>query len=265
MNSFTGFALSLPRIRPRCPDLRRFVAISLCAAGLGIATAVAAAETTDGRLTYGADSPHWLRAVGRLRVPGLRRIDGRNAHLVEDCSATLVAPPGARSSDIIVTAWHCLEDYRDLSREIVFTLLPGTADSHASEAVRLETGGSMHADWAILRLRQPVPAELVRPLQFNPLRADPERGVAMAGYSRDLGEGGERLSYDPQCRVLNQPVGSSHTDCAAAKGASGGAVVQSGADGVARLTGVISAGDGAGFSVYVPVAGFRAHLARLLQ
>jgi hypothetical protein len=212
-----------------------------------------------------ARSPDWLRAVGRLQVPGLRRIEGRSAHLVEDCSATLVAPPGASRSDIIVTAWHCLEHYRDLSRSIVFTLLPGTDDSHASEAVRLDAGGGMHADWAIMRLRQPVPADLVRPLQVSPRRADPARWITMAGYSRDLGEGGERLSYDPGCRVLAQPDASSHTDCVATRGASGGAVVQSGEDGIPRLTGVISAGDSAGFSVFVPVAGFHRQLSRFLR
>jgi hypothetical protein len=81
----------------------------------------------------------------------------------------------------------------------------------------------------------------------------------MAGYSRDqgIGEGGRRLSFDPACLITARAPASSASNCRAHKGASGGAVMQLSAAGTPLLSGVISEGDGAGLSTFVPVAAFR--------
>ena len=79
----------------------------------------AAAAHSDPRRGLSATSPDWLLAVGALDVPVQQPIEGRLVHLREDCSATLVTREGAGAANIIVTAWHCLEDYRDLSRPIM--------------------------------------------------------------------------------------------------------------------------------------------------
>ena len=83
------------------------------------------AATAEQRIAYSPDSPVWLQAVGKLRVPGSQLKDGRRKHRLEDCSATLIAAtPASREADVVITAWHCLEFYNDLSRPILFTLLP---------------------------------------------------------------------------------------------------------------------------------------------
>jgi hypothetical protein len=233
-----------------------------------LAITVAAGDASgDPRQAYSDDSPGWLRAVGRLSVPGSRIDDGRRSHRLEDCSATLVAPEASDRADTIVTAWHCLEYYNDLSRPITFTLLPGRRGELTREAYRLGDGGGMHADWAILRLYRPVPAEAVAPLSVAVDSVDLALPVIMAGYSRDdgLGEGGRRLTFDPACRITVQTPARSDTDCRAHKGASGGAVIQVSREGVPHFSGVISSGDGESTSIFVPVTLFQAALRQALR
>jgi hypothetical protein len=212
-------------------------------------------------------APDWLRAVGKLQVPGIRFRDGRRSHNLEDCSATLIAAPAAPQADLILTAWHCLAYYTDLSKSITFTLLPDSSAGVTREAVRLADGGGMHADWAILRLRETVTADRARALVVSADRGDPSYQIAMAGFSRDPGTGGHgaHLSYDPGCNITSQLPRSTESDCAAHKGASGGAVVQTLPGRDPQLLGVISQGDGEGVSTYVPVSVFRAEVEARLR
>ncbi len=221
--------------------------------------AATSGASEDSRLRYSPTSPDWLRAIGQLTVPGIRLENGYARHHTERCSATLVAAPGASHASVIVSAWHCLEDYEDLSQRIMFTLLPASGAPLAIEAIRYTDGGGMAADWALLRLRQPVPVARVPALQLHPQQADPALPVVMAGYSRDSGTGanGEQLSYDPNCRITAADSRSGDSDCRAYKGASGGAVVQLTKAGAPLLSGVISEGNSVDYSRYVPVSAFR--------
>ena len=118
----------------------------LCALLLSIASISAppaVATESDTREVFGPGSPAWLRAVGRLQVPASRYWDGRTEHHLEDCSATLVSVPGRRSANTVVTAWHCLEFYRDLSRPINFSAQDGDGQWHSRQAYRLADGGGM--------------------------------------------------------------------------------------------------------------------------
>ena len=221
--------------------------------------AAVAGPDEDSRQVQTASSPAWLAAVGRLQVPGSKFSDGRRRHHREDCSATLVARRPGDRSDTIVTAWHCLEFYHDLSKPIRF-LLPGeTMTGAGREAYRVADGGGMRADWAILRLHSAVPRRLAQAVLVDSDPADPQRPISMAGYSRDdgIGAGGERLTFDLDCSISRQQSHSSESDCWAYKGASGGAVVQLSTEGVPVLRGVISQGNGAGFSSYVPTGHIR--------
>lgn len=263
-------------IRLQCapaPGHSRWLAVILLVALLpGPALSGEEVARLDSRRAYTTTAPTWLRAVGRLTVPGSKYRDGHRSHYLEDCSATLVGRPGASQADTLVTAWHCLEFYGDLSRPILFTLLPGVGESGTKpplerEAFRLADGGGMHADWAILRLYRPVPAHATTALLVHPGAPDPVRSISMAGYSRDPGLGmhGKQLTFDPDCLITRQGQDSSDSNCSAYKGASGGAVVQLMADGQPRFSGVVSEGDSASFSTFVPVAEFRRTLEQLLR
>lgn len=218
-----------------------------------------AAGATDSREVFSGESHAWLRAVGKLQVPGQRYQGGQRSHYTEDCSATLVARPGRKRADTIITAWHCLEWYGDLSKPITFTVVSLSGETLRLEAYRLGDGGGMHADWAILRLRATVPDTDVAALQIHPQVADPDLPVTMAGFSGDEGMGndGLALTFDPGCAITAQDRNLGDTDCTAFKGASGGAVVQLSSAGEPKMCGVISQGNGEGRSTFVPVSGFR--------
>lgn len=228
---------------------------------------LAGAVWAEERTALNEDSPAWLSAVGKLTVPGGRYRNGRRSHNREDCSGTLLASANGRRADLVLTAWHCLEYYDDLSRAIIFTLLPDSAQPIPLEAYRVADGGGMHADWALLKLYRPVDANEVQGLLPHLERADVTRPITMAGYSGDegLGAGGTALTYHSECRITQQELRESESDCQAYKGASGGAVVQLSTQGEARVSGVISRGDSESVSIYVPVAGFRGPLNRFLN
>ncbi|MEH6518371.1 MAG: trypsin-like serine protease [Halioglobus sp.] len=223
------------------------------------------------REIYNESSPEWLQSVGRLDVPGIKYANGHRVHHRENCSATLVGSPGKRAS-YIVTAWHCLEFYRDLSHTITFNLDVSGDEKLILEVRPIIDGGSMNADWAILELveRTPHPDQ-----PFGLVLAGSEAGsdavhsktLSMAGYSRDpgLGASGAALTYHANCESITQGKYSTSSNCQAYKGASGGAVVTYSQSGAALFTGVISEGDSEGTSTFVPVSNFRSVLNRYIR
>lgn len=227
----------------------------------------ATATAADDRQVYSGETYRWLGAIGKLEVPGQRLRDGRTSHYIEDCSATLVGHPDSGSASTIITAWHCLEFYSDLSKPISFTLNPHQDEPILREAYRLVDGGSMDADWAILRLYRAIPAGQVHALHIDTARANPRRAIIMAGYSRDdgVGAGGQHLSFDPACLITRQYPTSSDTNCTAYKGASGGAAIQLSSAGTPLVYGVISQGNGAGLSTFIPAHGFSSAIRQHLK
>jgi len=203
------------------------------------------AALTEPRQTVDASSPAWLQSVGRLTVPGHRTVQGEQLHLQEDCSATLIAPR------TILSAWHCLENYRDLSRDIIFTLSHPSGE-YQLRARRLADGGGMSADWSLLRLERPLPRVETVPVSTQ-ATGSLEGELSLAGYSGDpeLGAGGEQLTWQADCRITANEWYRVATNCLAFKGASGGPAVKDGA-----IIGVVSAGDSQGITYFAPSAGF---------
>ncbi len=232
-----------------------------------VALLLAGAAHADDRVVRSADGPAWLYAVARLEIPGSRYVDGRHRHHLETCSATLLADPSSDGRPLLLTAWHCLEYYNDLSRPLRVSLETVAGEMLVRDAFRLADGGGMHADWALLGLRGRLPERSLPRLPLATQRENRERPVSMAGYSRDpgLGRNGTTLTWDPDCRITAQSRHSTATDCHAHKGASGGAVVQVDDAGRSYLAGVISQGDGAGYSGFVPVTRLRGAVAAFLR
>lgn len=208
----------------------------------------------------GADEPAPIPGLGRLLVPAVRYENGYPVHYDERCSATAVAPAGERTSTLIISAWHCLEDYRDLSRPLLFE----SRREGVARASPLLTGGSMYSDWALLRVDKalseflPLPeAKAVDPPGAEPRSVDssPAEGssLLMAGFPR----GAERPGTAPlirRCAIVGRDGPDCRSDCVLRKGASGGAVVSG--EGAPSYLGVISRGDGESQSIFVPVARF---------
>jgi V8-like Glu-specific endopeptidase len=203
------------------------------------------AAQADPRQQFTAQSPSWLSAVGKLTVPGQRFEQGERLHYREDCTATLIG------TQTILTAWHCLEYYGDVSHDIVFTL--PYANRHDSwRARRLADGGGMRADWALLRLDRPISDITPVPVRME-FQTSVNAPVSIAGYSRDdgLGAGGKILTWQSACSITGNEDYRVATNCLAYKGASGGPALFEGA-----IIGVVSAGDGQGQTYYAPSSSF---------
>ena len=191
-----------------------------------------------------------LRSVGRLLVPAIRYRNGYAQHFDEQCSGTLVQPSaGAARSDLVLSAWHCVEHYRDTSRPLLFV----SAAGQQRHARLLASGGSMFSDWVLLRLESALPDPVAIALGGN----SAQQRLLMAGYPR--GEQGEKrpLQRAVDCRVTGRDQNDQRSDCVLNKGASGGAVFS------ARdlsLLGVISRGDGVSQSIFVPVSRFQSRI-----
>ena len=233
----------------RCPAIlpAMRVAASIVISALWLAAGQSA--TSSERAAYTSSAPPWLRAVGQLTVPGYETVDGERRHREENCSASLVGP------ETVLTAWHCFEFYRDLSRDALFTL-PLAPRPRQVAARRLTDGGGMSADWALLRLQQPI--EDVTPIPVGRYRNTLDSAtLVLAGFARDqwLGDGGRNLTWEANCRQTANERYRVGTDCVTFKGASGGAVVSEG-----KLVGVISAGDGEGVTYFAPSSLFMLNL-----
>jgi len=216
----------------------------------------------DRRLPVADDAPTWLLAVGRLAIPTSRVENGRRRHYDERCSGTLLAPPDGGDAQFVLSAWHCLEYYTDLSRTIRFELAGLAGEVLERRARAVASGGGMAADWALLQLDPPIPAGRGATAELDGREVAAGSRLAMAGFSGDpgLGAGGERLTYDPACRVTGLSGPDRLTDCLAYKGASGGGAFHGG-----RLVGVLSRGDSQGRSIYVPTARFLPAVTRRLR
>lgn len=210
--------------------------------------------SSEPRQQVSATSPAVLMSVGRLLVPGRRFEEGHQRHYRESCSATLLASADGNPASLILTAWHCLEHHTDLTDDITFAIRSKSGDNLRRRVKPLSSGGGMHADWALMRLQEPIPVAMARAATLaGEGTPGPGSAVIMAGYSRDggLGSAGKVLTFHRNCRVLARSDDDIATDCLAYRGASGGAVFSVGND---RLLGVISRGDSRQSSIFVPLS-----------
>jgi hypothetical protein len=185
-----------------------------------------------------------LQAVGQLLIPTVHFESGYRRHFNERCTATLVTPGRDSNSPLLLTAWHCLEYYRDLSRPILFE----HANGSLVEARQRASGGSMRDDWALLELREALPGAI----PLLPVEVATGTAVMMAGFSRQHGKDSPPLTLDRNCSVTSREGEDLGTDCHARRGASGGPVFSAVAP--RRYLGIVSRGDSAALSIFVPVS-----------
>lgn len=198
-----------------------------------------------------------LQTVGRLLVPNVRYENGYARHFDERCSATLVSlRANAPQSRFILSAWHCVEHYRDLSRTLMFKK-PGAA---ARNARIIASGGNMQNDWALLRLDKPLTNPMfIHDTGMRLQDATPD--LVMAGFPRDQPEAVSPVLVSG-CTNTGVAGDDLRSSCVIARGASGGAVFAKSdtPDGDLVMVGIISRGDSETVSIYVPVARFRSRL-----
>ena len=198
------------------------------------------AQTTDPRTPLPAHTRPWHEAIGHLQVP-ITRFEAA----VDATSPNTARPPAfTRTHPIFVTAWHCLDGYDALLRPMLLTI--GQREPVPMRV--LASGGSMSADWALLRTNEPV-----EDLHWIPLSADPlhigtkisAAGIAPIEISSDqrarTPSTQRRLLIHAECEVTDAYSNNGISNCVARPGASGGAILSRTHSGSVRLSGVISA------------------------
>lgn len=207
-----------------------------------------------------------LQSVGKLLVPNVRYENGYARHFDERCSATLVSGEAeAMESRLILSAWHCIEYYRDLSKTLIYEQ-PG----HPPVSARiLVAGGSMRDDWVLLRLAKALPNPIPLPISTSTLsepRSATQNGqLIMVGYPID-GEAERARVVVSNCVHTPSSGRDRGSSCVIERGASGGAVFAGNTPlgEQPEYLGVISRGDRKSLSIYVPINRFRKRLAGYL-
>jgi len=201
----------------------------------------------DARQRLHSDSPSYLYSLGKLIIPSEKQIDGQRQHYNEDCSATLLQTK--RNKSIVLSSWHCVENYHNLGRDIIFRHLNADSQWREHVAFILKSGQSMRNDWVILQLEQPIASNNTAAVEITTLSS---QSYVAAGFSGDqtVGLSGEVLTYQNDCQVSQHALNDDQItlNCWAFKGASGGAIFSAG-----KLVGIISQGDNEGRISYVPM------------
>ena len=210
--------------------------------------------------------PSWTESVGRLIIPSNIIEKGQHLSFKETCSASLISKKGSHSSRFILTAWHCFENYSDISRPIHFEIKDLKGNIISRIAYRRSNGGGMHADWAILKLDKEVKRSMVKPIEYMTPDTSVGGSISIAGYTKDKISSGNRfdLDYD-ECKVTEIAIEVLLTDCKAVKGNSGGAVMLKIDQYNFGLVGIVSEGNERNISSFVPIKIFYPELQKYMN
>lgn len=207
-----------------------------------------ASEAEFPRQRFDAKSPKWMANVANIEVPAIKYEQGRARHYIEYCSGTLLKSAKTSQPRFMISAWHCVEHYQDLSRDLT-VYFPHSQSRHKAYRARLvDSGGSISSDWALLKLSDsPSSAHLAG---LTLMTTDINQPATAAGFALALPNGRQHLSFDDSCEANGE---NEWTRCTTSKGASGGPIVQI-HQSMAGIVGVISQGDSQAFTISFPSA-----------
>ena len=193
----------------------------------------------DSRELVSYTSPTWTKAIGRLIIPTHLKFISKKRYKTKykKCSASLVNLDNTNSSNIVVTASHCLTNYDKNTGDIRF-IIKNSNDQMVQRIAKVHIDSHYNSkklktvsDYAILILDKKISQKDVKPFiikkdNFISLKKRYKASFgSLAGFSSDIGEYGAQLTYDPKCELsfFSKTYGASN--CSGFKGASGGPVV----------------------------------------
>ncbi|MEA3554107.1 MAG: trypsin-like serine protease [Campylobacterota bacterium] len=184
-------------------------------------------------------SPSWTKAIGRLIIPTKLEFITKKRYKTnyKKCSASLINIDNLNYSKVIVTASHCLTEYKKSTGDLRFIIKDSSGKMIQKTAVVYKDSNysskklKTNSDYAILILSSGISAKDVNPFiinknSFTLLQKNSKNSFAsLAGFSGDIGEFGAKLTYDPKCKLTYHSYTYGASDCSGFKGASGGPVV----------------------------------------
>ena len=193
----------------------------------------------DTRQIVNGKSPSWTKAIGRLIIPTKLEFITKKRYKTnyKKCSASLINIENLNYSKIIVTASHCLTDYKKSTGDLRFIIKNRSGNMIQKTAFIYKDSNynskklKTNSDYAILILNSGISSEEVNPFivnkkSFTQLQKNSKKSFAsLAGFSGDIGEFGARLTYDPKCKLTYYSDIYGASNCSGFKGASGGPVV----------------------------------------
>ena len=195
----------------------------------------------DTRKIVTKDAPKWTQAIGRLIVPiSVKNNQGQQLKKAQKCSASLVNFDDSDSSKVIVTASHCISDYDTNAGTMKFLINSKDGEliqkfaSIYMDSIYDKNRLQVNSDYAVLILSSEISKKDVKPLlvpdkSFIDMTKEYDHSFAsLGGFSSDIGSFGNRLSYDPKCKLQNYSSTYAKSTCKGYKGASGGPVVFNG-------------------------------------
>jgi hypothetical protein len=99
-----------------------------------------ASEAEFPRQRFDATAPKWMANVANIEGPAIKYEQGRARHYIEYCSGTLLKSAKTSQPRFMISAWHCVEHYQDLSRDLT-VYFPHSQSRHKAYSARwLERG-----------------------------------------------------------------------------------------------------------------------------
>jgi len=193
----------------------------------------------DTRILVTKDSPSWTHTIGRLIIPTKAEFISKTKikTKTQKCSATLINLHHEKDSKIIITASHCLANFDSKAGQIKFTIKNNNKQTVIRTA-RIKFNSKFDikkmkttTDFAILTLNKSIPYEELKPLiirkySFDTLQKIHKNNFAsLGGFSNDIAEYGNKLTYDPKCKLSTHSKMYGSSTCKGFKGASGGPII----------------------------------------
>ena len=195
--------------------------------------------TEDTRKAVTKDSPSWTHSVGRLIIPTKLQFINEKRYKTKNkkCSATLVNLVPNIDSTVIVTASHCLSKYDKTAGPLKF-IIKNRKGNMLYRIANIEFDSKFDikkmkttTDFAILSLHEPiktkdVKAMIVQKKSFGSLQKKALKNFgSLAGFSSDIAKFGQKLTFDPKCRIKPYNTMYGASTCSGFNGASGGPMV----------------------------------------
>jgi len=206
------------------------------------------AEAAEERKRFHSNTPRWMQNVASIEIPAIKIEGSRARHYLEYCSGTLLRDNGALRRRYMISAWHCVEHYQDLSKALRVRFPHSSVTKLEYQARLIDSGGAIDRDWAVLELSTAPTPEQLEGLPV--LTTDPSTAATAVGFALALENGRNELSYDDSCRMRDD---IHWANCTTSKGSSGGPIVQT-KEGAIGVVGVISQGDSQALTITYPIS-----------